>query len=80
MANTYHIHDTLDFITEEQGKLTKANFEEQLASKFGIDVMFSSCTIPYIRINEVISFLEMKGKIQYSPDGKIIMAGVSCEH
>lgn len=63
-----HAHEILHMM-EGNSYATKADLHNAIVEKFGNDVVFHTCSAKGLGIDEIILFLESKGKFKEAQDG-----------
>lgn len=75
-----HIHEVLDIIYDSDKIFTIDSLKEEVILRFGNDVEFTSCADDRFGIEEMINFMQNRGKIEIE-DKKIYPAGQPmCDH
>lgn len=62
-----HAHEILRMM--EGNSYTRESLKSAITEQFGEDALFKTCSACGLNSNEIISFLEMKGKFKPTEDG-----------
>lgn len=77
---TIHIHDILDMIYTSGKSYTIDSLLDEVKNIYGKDVSFNSCSDNRFGLEEMIGFMQSRGKIEVKGD-RIYPAGASyCDH
>ena len=77
---TIHIHDILDMIYSSGKSYTIDSLLEEVKEIYGKDVCFNSCSDHRFGLQEMIGFMQDRGKIEVLGD-RIYPAGATyCDH
>jgi len=79
MENLRHIHEVLHIIYNSEKVFTAKSLYNEISSRFGDDVQFTSCSDNVFPMKEVVPFLLSRGKIRLE-ENKIIPLTPACSH
>lgn len=68
MENVIHAHDVLSMVAESNDGMMLEDLRAVLQTKYGPDVRFTNCADARFTVDELLLFLESRGKI-YVDDG-----------
>ena len=74
-----HIHEVLNLIYSSDKIYTIDELKEEVIRNFGEDISFTSCSEHEFEIDEMVNFMQQRGKIQVE-GGKIYPFGEACNH
>jgi probable metal-binding protein len=80
MAEQIHGHEVMKMMIEDGKAYTKAALRSAIAERFGADARFCTCSAENMTAEQLIAFLEGRGKFIVA-GGKLRMeAGKMCNH
>ena len=57
-----HAHEVMRMMLEQDCDYSRESLAEAITERFGADATFRSCSLAGMDVQEVINFLEMRGK------------------
>lgn len=80
-AASFHVHEILNFLSEEKIAMDLSQIQEKVIAKFGPNATFSSCSQDGMDPEQAINFLLMRQKLQeVEPKKFLLNTGNSCGH
>lgn len=80
MENQFHAHDFLETLQEYPDGCDIVSLQTIVSEKFGSDARFVNCSEMKFTIDELLLFLERKGKIIVEGDVVKLNAARMCKH
>ncbi len=80
MAEQIHGHEVMEMMIESGQTYTKESLKSEIISKFGEDARFFTCSAENMSAQEIIDFLETKGKFVSQEDGFKTDVDNICNH
>ena len=80
MSESIHGHEVMRMMLESKQKFTKKSLEKAIIDKFGSDARFHTCSAENMSAEELIEFLESRGKFIGSEEEFSTDAGKICDH
>ena len=62
MSQSIHGHEVMHLMMEHGGSFTKQSLREAIVARFGADARFYTCSADDMTAEQLIDFLEAKGK------------------
>lgn len=78
MSDPIHAHALMQMIMEAAGTLSREELSAVAAERFGSDAVFTNCTGKSYSFEEIVSFLEERGKITCSEIGLQVNSDAVC--
>ena len=78
--NEIHGHEVLNMMLASGRSYTKASLVEAIKGKFGADARFHTCSAAGMTAEELVVFLDSKGKLVPQADGFQTSANLMCQH
>ena len=80
MPETVHGHEVMKMMIEDGVTYTKATLRAAIIARYGEDTRFYTCSAENMTANELISFLEGRGKFVSASDGFTTEPDRICKH
>ena len=80
MSDSIHGHEVMHFMLEHGGQFTRESLAQAIATRFGADARFHTCSAQDMTADELIDFLAAKGKFVASAEGFNTQADKICNH
>lgn len=80
MDNVIHAHDVLHMVAEHAGGITLKDLRTVLIEKYGTNVRFTNCADARFTVDELLVFLESRGKIHVHDGLAQVNADRVCSH
>ncbi|WOT06397.1 YecH family metal-binding protein [Shewanella youngdeokensis] len=80
MSDSIHGHQVMELMLAHGKSLSKAALKELMSSTFGADAHYHTCSAQEMNADELIAFLETKGKFIHSDEGIETAADRICNH
>ena len=78
--NQLHGHDVLNMMLASGKTYTKATLVADIISKFGSETKFHTCSAEDMTAEELVTFLESRGKFKLQAGGFQTSEDVICKH
>ena len=78
--NEIHAHEVMHLMLELNQAFSRESLARAIVERFGADARFHSCSASGMDVNEVIEFLEMRGKFVPEGDGFNTAPDRICNH
>lgn len=78
--NIIHIHDVLDMIYQTNKIYTIEELKKEVVENYGDDINLTSCSDHLFEIDDMINFMQERGKIRLEGEKIYPTAGQTCEH
>lgn len=78
--NQIHGHEVLKMMIESGKTYTKATLAAEIITKFGADARFNTCSAEDLTAEQLVAFLDSKGKFIPQEDGIQTSADLMCKH
>ena len=78
--NQIHGHDVLNMMLTSGKTYTKATLVTDIINKFGRDSKFHTCSAADMTAEELVAFLEARGKFKLQAGGFQTSKDVICQH
>ena len=78
--NQIHGHDVLNMMLASGKTYTKATLVADILNKFGRNAKFHTCSAEDMTADELVEFLESRGKFKPQADGFQTSKDVICQH
>jgi probable metal-binding protein len=76
-----HGHEVMQMLINQDEPKSKLDFKKEVETRFGFDSKFYTCSAENLSVEQLIEFLDKKGKFFYDDDGKISTSpGKMCSH
>ena len=75
-----HAHEVMHMMLERGGAFSRASLARAITEHFGQDARFCSCSAAGMDVNQVIDFLESRGKFVPLDDGFSTAQEKICNH
>jgi probable metal-binding protein len=80
MTDSIHGHQVMELMLEHGQSLSQQALKALMHGKFGADARYHTCSAQEMDADELIAFLEKKGKFIHSEDGIATAADRICNH
>ncbi len=80
MADAVHGHEVIDMIVQSGKAYTRDSLRADIVRRFGEDARFYTCAAENLTADELISFLEARGKFRDAGTGFTIDQEQVCNH
>jgi probable metal-binding protein len=80
MENVIHAHDVLSMVAESNGGMMLDDLRSMLHTKYGPDVRFTNCADARFTVDELLLFLESRGKISVEDGVARVNTQNVCSH
>jgi probable metal-binding protein len=80
MENVIHAHDVLDMVAERTDGILLQDLRAVLNQKYGSAVRFTNCADSRFTVDELLLFLESRGKITVTDGVARVNADRVCRH
>ena len=80
MNNVIHAHDVLDMVAASNSGIILEELRSTLNAQFGPDVRFTNCADARFTVDELLLFLEARGKISVNDGVARVNAHNVCSH
>ena len=80
MGQSFHGHDVMRMMLEENKPFTPESLESAIIERFGEDARFHTCSAENMTPKELIGFLSARGKFVAAPGGISMKAENICDH
>lgn len=80
MSQSIHGHEVMHFMMERGGSFTKQSLREAIVARFGADARFHTCSADNMTAEQLIDFLEARGKFIADANGFNTCADKVCKH
>lgn len=80
MSNSVHGHEVLNFMLEIGGDFSKESLKQAIATRFGADTRFHTCSAQEMTAGELIEFLASRDKFVENENGFNTQPGKICQH
>lgn len=80
MSNSVHGHEVLNFMLEIGGGFSKESLQQAIATRFGADTRFHTCSAQEMTAEELIEFLASRDKFVENENGFNTQPGKICQH
>jgi len=80
MSDSIHGHEVLHFMQERGGGFTRESLRDAIASRFGADARFHTCSADDLTADQLIDFLAARGKFVQGADGFNTQPYDTCHH
>lgn len=80
MRQSIHGHEVMHFMMEHGGSFTKQSLREAIVARFGADARFHTCSADGMNAEQLIDFLEARGKFIAEGTGLTANADKICKH
>lgn len=80
MSQSIHGHEVMHFMMEHGGSFTKQSLREAIVARFGADARFHTCSAENMSAEQLIDFLEARGKFVADGAGFSTSADKVCHH
>ena len=78
--NQIHGHDVLNMMLASGKTYTKATLVADIVNKFGPDTKFHTCSAEDMTADELVAFLDARGKFKPQADGFQTSKDAICQH
>ncbi len=78
--NEIHGHEVLNMMLASGQTYTKASLAAAIINQFGAEARFHTCSAAGMTADELVSFLDSKGKLVSQPGGLQTSAELFCQH
>jgi probable metal-binding protein len=78
--NEIHGHEVLNMMLASGRTYTKASLVEAIEAKFGAEARFHTCSASGMTAEQLVAFLDAKGKLVPQVDGFRTSANLMCQH
>ncbi len=80
MSDSIHGHEVLHFMLEHGGGFTRESLREAIASRFGAEARFHTCSADDLTADQLIDFLAARGKFVDGESGFNTQPHNTCNH
>ena len=80
MSHSIHGHEVMHFMLERGGSFTRQSLLTAIAERFGAEARFHTCSAENMTAEQLIDFLDAKGKFIGADDGFNTHAEKVCRH
>lgn len=80
MENQVHGHEVMDMMVESDEAYTRESLHAAIEGKFGVATRFFTCSAENMTADELISFLEARGKFHLISGGFTTDPEKICHH
>lgn len=80
MSKSVHGHEVLEFMMETGGGFTKDGLRDAIVGRFGADARFYTCSAQGMTAEELIEFLDARGKFANAGEGFNTRPEFMCSH
>ena len=80
MTQSVHGHEVMHFMLEHGGQFTRQSLQEAIIGRFGADTRFHTCSAEDMTAEQLIDFLQAKGKFVASDAGFNTCEEHICQH
>jgi len=80
MAEAIHGHEVIDMIVQSGQAYTRDSLRADIVKRFGADARFCTCAAENLTAEELIAFLEARGKFRDAGTGFTIDQQQVCNH
>jgi len=80
MQDQIHGHEVMKMMLEADAPYTRATLREAMVSRFGEEARYYTCSAENMTPEELITFLDERGKFVASGDGFTTDPNRICEH
>ena len=80
MSHSIHGHEVMHFMLESGQTFTKQSLRDAIVQHFGAEARFYTCSAEDMSAEQLIDFLEAKGKFVASDEGFNTRADKICRH
>jgi probable metal-binding protein len=78
--NQIHGHEVLQMMLASGQTYTRASLVEAIRKKFGAQARFHTCSAENLSAEQLVAFLDSKGKLIPQGDGLQTSADLMCDH
>ncbi len=78
--NQIHGHEVMQMMLSSDKTYTKASLTRDIKTRFGADARFYTCSAENLTAEDLVAFLEAKGKFIAASDGFQTSADRMCQH
>jgi probable metal-binding protein len=78
MNNVIHVHDVLDILRSSPQEYSIDGLLTHLNEKYGEEVRFTNCAERLLSIDQLLSFLTERGKVELRNGKVILLAKEAC--
>lgn len=78
--NEIHGHEVLNMMLASGQTYTKASLAAAIINQFGAEARFHTCSAAGMTADELVAFLDSKGKLVSQPGGLQTSADLLCQH
>lgn len=80
MSDSIHGHEVMQMMLAQGGSFTRESLRQAIHSAFGSDARFHTCSAEGMDADQLIAFLERKGKFVAEGEGFQTRADRICNH
>lgn len=80
MEKNIHGHEVLQMILDSGEPFTRESLQSAIIGRFGADARFFTCSAESMTADELIAFLDARGKFQSLKDGFTTAPEKICDH
>ncbi len=80
MSQSIHGHEVMQFMLEQGGSFTKQSLRAAIVARFGAEARFHTCSAQGMDAEQLIDFLEAKGKFVADDNGFNTRPDRICQH
>lgn len=80
MTDSIHGHEVMHLMLELGGTFTEASLQAAMATRFGADARYHTCSAEGMDAEALIAFLKAKGKFTSQPQGFQTSEERICQH
>ena len=80
MSERVHGHEVMEMMVASGKSYTRESLRADIVSRFGPDTRFYTCSADSMTPDELISFLQARGKFVPAPDGFTTDESKLCNH
>jgi probable metal-binding protein len=80
MSNQTHGHEVIEMILQSGKAYSRDSLRADIIERFGQDARFHTCSAENLTAEELITFLEERGKFRAAADGFTIDQDQVCNH
>ncbi|GJA10089.1 DUF2492 family protein [Aeromonas caviae] len=80
MSQSIHGHEVMEMMLEQKSPFTRASLRAAIASRFGAEARFHTCSASEMDADALIDFLARRGKFIDSESGFQTRADKICNH
>jgi probable metal-binding protein len=80
MSDSIHGHEVLHFMQEHGGGFTRESLRDAVIARFGADARFHTCSADDLTAEQLIDFLDARGKFVAGENGFNTQPHSTCNH